>query len=532
MKMTVASYSIDMSAREIRNGDAAVPVEPKVFDLLQMLIEHRARVVPKDEMIERLWDGRAISDAALSSCVKAARRALGDDGQRQCMIRTVARRGFRFVGPVRPATPEHDPIAGATAAACDAAAPPVAAAFGEFDVDLTLPKRPSIAVLPFQLLGGAEAHRVIADGLGTDITVRLARTRWLFVTARASAAQFRAPEVDPVEIGARLGVRYLLQGTIMVDADRLRLTAVLTDAVQGCEIWAERFDRRLDDVFAVQDEIGDLVVAAVESEIETKERQRALLQPLASLDAWSAYHRARHHLFRFRAEDYEEAERLLELAARLDPNSPRVFAALSFVHWQRAFLEIAADRRGALAQAFEHARHSLVLDPLDPQGHWVLGRAHILDGEIDRAVDELRTAVALSPNFANGHYSLAYALMFDGRSAEALPAVEQARRLSPYDPMIFAFEALRGSVHGLTGEVARAAEWTSRAIRQPNAHYQLFALAAWCHELAGRHDEAQRHLAALKAVRPDYCRADYFRAFPFRGRERAIIEPILARLGL
>jgi TolB-like protein/Flp pilus assembly protein TadD len=515
MKLEVESYSVDLAARELRCGDAVVPVEPKVFDLLRLLIEERARVVSKDELVERLWDGRAISDAALSSCVKAARRALGDDGQRQRMIRTIARRGFRFVGPV---------VSGIAAAA--------AAAPAEFAPDLPLPERPSIAVLPFQLVGEAEAHPVIAEGLGTDITVRLARTRWLFVTARASAAQFRTPDLDPVEIGARLGVRYLLHGKVMIDGARLRLTAVLADAVAGCEIWAERFDRDLADIFAVQDEVGDLVVAAVEAEIEAKERHRALLRPLASLDAWSAYHRARGHLFRFRAEDYDEAERLLDHAARLDPTSPRVFAGRSFVHWQRAFLELAPDRDAAVARAFAEARQSLALDPRDPQGHWVLGRAHILVGEFERAVDELRTTVELSPNFAHGQYSLAFALTYAGSSAEAIGAVERAHRLSPYDPMLFAFDAQRAILYTLGGEPERGAEWIARAVRRPNAHYQLLAIAAWCHELAGRREAARLYVETLKAARPRYARADYFRAFPFRGAPRALIEPILARLGL
>lgn len=522
MKVTIGSLLIDVSAREIRAGAAVVPVEPQVFDLLWLLVENRARLVSKDELVERIWGGRAISDAALSTCVKAARRALGDDGRRQAMIRTVHRRGFRFVGPVAGAA--------ATAAAPDPdeAGRPDA----EAGLDLTLPSRPSIAVLPFRAPRGSERELLFADGLGRDVSVRLARARWLFVTARASAARFSGPGLDPVEIGRRLGVRYLLGGSLDIDGERLRLTVTLADVVRGQDIWAERFDRRLEDVFALQEEIGDTVVAAVESEIELKERQRAMLRPLASLDAWSAYHRASSHLYRFRAEDYDKAEVFLDLAARLDPTSPRVQAGLSFLHWQRVFLDLTADRAGALARTFEHARESVELDPLDPLGHWVLGRAHILQGEFEPAVAELARAVELNPNFAMGQYALAFGLMFDGRGQTGLGNLERARRLSPYDPLTFAFHATNGASRALAGDAEGGADWSARALRQPNVHHQILAMAAWCHELAGRREAARGFVAELRAKRPGYGRDDYFRAFPFRAAERAVIEPALARLGL
>lgn len=538
----VEGCTIDMAAREVRRGQEAVAVEPQVFDLLLYLIERRTRVVGKDELVEQIWAGRAISDAALSSCIKSARRAIGDDGQQQRLIRTIHSRGFRFVGPV---SVEDDLASAAVATELLRAghAPPAVLEEGTQqdpltfdssadDLDLSLPGGPSVAVLPIRLLGDDPLCGLLAEGLTNDITVRLARTRWLFVTARASAARFRGPELDSVEVGRRLGVRYLLRGTLLAADGRLRLTVTLSDAQRGCEIWAERFDRQLDDLFAVQDEIGDLLVSAVEAEIEQKERQRALLQPFASLDAWSAYHRACSHLYRYLPEHHDEAEKYLALAARLDPASARVFAGLSFVHWQRAFLETTRDRLGQVQQAHDYARHSISLDPLDPQGHWALGRALLLDGDFEQAVEELQTSVELNPNFAIGQYSLAFGLMFAGASPEGFDRVAKARRLSPYDPMTFAFLAQRGAMCGLTGCVEEAADWTARGVRQPNAHFHVLAIAAWCHELAGRQEEARSYVARLRAIHPHYCRDDYFRAFPFRSAERAVIEQAFASLGL
>ncbi|MEQ8348015.1 MAG: winged helix-turn-helix domain-containing protein [Sneathiellaceae bacterium] len=531
MCYVIGSFRIDPALRELHDGGREVAVEPKVFDLLLYLVENRARVVGKEELVAQIWQGRIVSEAALSSCVKAARRALGDDGQRQGLIRTIHRRGFRFVGPVGEGS--RPLMSGLPAGA--APAPEAAADAGEggtFDIDLTPPEGPSIAVLPIRAIGGGELTPVLAEGLSHDITVRLARTRWLFVTARASALQFRATEPDLVEIGRRLGVRYLLRGHLAVAGGRLRLTAILTDAVRGGEIWAERFDRPLADIFAVQDELGDLITAAVEAEIEQKERRRALLQPFASLDAWSAYQRACIHLFRFTPEEEARAEVYLRRAAELDPAAARVFAALSFIHWQRAFRELVPDRQGELDRAHDLAQQSLVLDPRAPDGHWALGRALLLRGEFETAVEELRASVALNPNFAKGQYSLSFSVMFTGDTEEGFDRVARARRLSPYDPMTFAFMASRAVLHGFIGEIEAAADWSARAVRQPNAHYHVLAIAAWCHQMAGRGDAAQDFLAELHRVRPGYSRDEYFRAFPFRPPQRAMIEAPLRQLGL
>lgn len=523
--------SIDPALREFTRDGDPVTVEPLVFDLIVHLATNADRLITKDELVGTIWQGRAISDATLSSCIKAARRALGDDGQAQMMIRTVRRRGFRFIGAVEiksaqaptPALP-----AGLTVSPGDGAGDPSEPAL----LDLSLPKKPSVAVLPFEVIGDRDLHPVIAAGLARDITVGLSRTRWLFVTARASAARFTHPGQDLVEVGKMLGVRYLLHGSLIADGDRLRLTVALTDSVEEGQVWAERFDRRMHDVFEIQEEIANQIVGAVEKEIELKERQRAVLTPISSLDAWSAYHRARDHLFRFRAEDYDEAERLLMLASRLDPNSSRICGGLSFLHWQRAFLDITEDREGAVSRAIDFARQSVSLDPLDAQGHWVLGRAHILENEFEAAVRELQIAIDLNPNFAQAQYSQAFAMVFDGPIEGGLGFVDQARRISPYDPMTFAFYALRGQLLFFEGNRDEAMVWTARAVRQPNAHHHLLAIAAWVHEVSGDRPSAMAFAAKLLRIRPGYTTADFLRSFPFTGERGAMLESSLRRLGL
>ena len=450
----VASSAIDTETFEVRRDGERVPVEPQVFDLLLLLIENRDRMVTRDEIIERVWKGRIVSEAAISSRIKAARRVIGDDGKAQAMIRTIHRRGIRFVGEVT--TREATGI-GAAATGTDISAIEIAPAETPRDsaalivstpmeapqsdevgdiagIDLSLPKRPSLVVLPFYMLAGSEDQQRTADGLALDIMTGLARTRWLFVISRGTAFKFRGPSQDPKSIASQVGVRYVLQGNIQFHGKRVRIHAALTDAVVGREVWADHFDRAMDDIFLVQDEIASIIVGTVETEIEQSERQRALLTPPASLDAWSAYHRGAWHMFQFTRDGYEEAEKLFKRAAELDPGASRVFAGLSFVHWQRAFLEIGNDRQSEIDQATELARHALMLDPRDPQGHWALGRAFLLRQEFDLAIEEIEQSVTLNPNFAIGHYSVAFARALatqNGRSEEFGQARTAAEPIRP-----------------------------------------------------------------------------------------------------
>jgi tetratricopeptide (TPR) repeat protein len=297
---------------------------------------------------------------------------------------------------------------------------------------------------------------------------------------------------------------------------RVRINVALTDAISEREVWAEHFDRSIDEIFAIQDDIANIIVSTVESEIELSERQRALLKHPANLDAWSAYHRATWLMYQFTPEAYEEAERLFKLSARLDPNSARVYAGLSFVHWQRAFLEIGKDRGEEIARAHEYAQHALIVDPRDPQAHWALGRSYLLQRDFDLAIEEIGHSIDLSPSFAIGHYSSAFARMLNGDHPGSASAVRQARRLSPYDIMSFAMLALEAFDAALAGKVEQAAVLADRAARQPNAHYHILAIAAFCNSIAGREGAARQYIERLAKAHPGYRISDYFRAFPYR----------------
>lgn len=527
MQYFVGTLAIRPAQREVRCEEAVVAVEPKVFDLIVYLIENADRVVSKSELVEVLWDGRAVADTTLSTCVKAARQALGDNGRDQHIIRTFHGHGFRFVGPIQI---EADKPPAVTTMSDDDA--DIRSHQQFHDLDQVVQGRPSLAVLPFAKLSEAgDDQALLARGLLHDLTVRLARTRWLFVSARASAERFRVEKDGAEAVGRALGVRYLLHGSVIRWADRLRLMVVLSDARQECAIWAECFDRRLDDLFAVQDEIADQVAAAVEAEIEIKERRRAMLRPVATLDAWSAYHRAMDYLYRFSPDTFAEADSLFRFAADADPGSSRIFAGMSFLHWQRAFFECSHDRENDIKEAADYADQSLALDPLDPQAHWVAGRVAMLRGDLDVAIDALSTAVDLNPNHARGHFSLGYCRLFRRPETNVLDNAAAAQRISPYDPMSFAYRCLFAEANFFAGHRDEAIEWAKRAARPSNAHYHIHAVAAWCLEAAGAHKEACTRAATVRTCRPDYSRAEFFRAYPYRKPQRTQIDAALQRLG-
>ncbi len=283
----------------------------------------------------------------------------------------------------------------------------------------------------------------------------------------------------------------------------------------------------------MQSDISDAIAGAVVSQIEFLERGRSLLKPSENLDAWEAYHRGCWHMYKFRPEHYEEAERYFLRSIELDRNSPRPYAGLSFVHWQRAFLEISTDRAGEIAQARELAEEAIALDPRDPQGYHALGRAHLLGGEVEGSERELQNAVDLNPSFALGYYSLGFALQFAGLFEESQDSVAVAQRLSPFDPMRFAMLALKGKNLVALGAKDEAVNAVGQAVEESNAHFHILAIAANVCAAAGKKELADLYLARLRALRPNYDLATYLRApSRFSARRRSVSRNEYSRQAL
>jgi TolB-like protein/DNA-binding SARP family transcriptional activator len=395
------------------------------------------------------------------------------------------------------------------------------------------PGRPSVAVLGFEHAGASATGDVLAEGLSVDLTHRLARLKGLFVIARGSARQFSLHDHTPREVGSRLGVRYLVHGTTQRAANRIRVTAELTECENGVQIWSERIERPFDDLFLVQDQVADAIVAVLEPQIERAEQHRARILPTAHLDAWECYHRAMWHSFRFTRADTQEAHRLLERALTQDPHFARAHAALSFNHFSRAFLDATRDFQEALDLSLDHARESVSLEPRDAFGHWALSRALFLAGDHDPALAAIDRALIANPNYAQGHYARGFVGTHAGLPGRAAADLHVAQRLSPFDPLLFAMMSSGAISLALRGRHAEAADLALRATLEPNAHFHIHAVAAACLELAGRRREAADAIRAASRAHPGYSIAVFERSFPQKmERDRSLMRRALQAAGL
>lgn len=490
-------YRLNIVARELRRGAVTIPVEPQVFALLKLLIENRLRLISREEIIERIWNGRIVSDAALDSRIKSARQAIGDNGQAQRLIRTQHGMGFRFVGVVTPLTEAAEGPAGSGDAACLA------------------PSRPSIAVLPFQLVGAGGRYAAIADALPHDLIVELSRLRWLFVVARASSFQLRTGAVTPSTVRAALGVSYCLSGVVEIAAGGLTVRVELCETGDGSVLWSERYRNEVGAVHEIRQEIICAVVAALELQIPLAEARRALRTP-ENLDAWAVYHLGLGQMYQFSRSGAARAATLFAKAVDLEPGFARAFAGLSFAHFEEAFLRFACDRGAAALSARRFAERSLELDPLDPFCNLVMGRAAWLTGDLEGALPWLDRAVELNPNYAQGKYSGAWTRTLLGEGGTGRTLTDAAMSLSPLDPLRYGMLGVRAFSHIVLDEPAEAALWGERAARAPHAHPLIELVAAVGHGLNGDDESARAWATSARMRQPGIGVADFLEAFPFR----------------
>jgi len=519
MIYTFGQFELDLAAAELRADGAAVHVEPQVFALLALLVENSERLISRDEIIEKVWDGRIVSDAAIASRVKSARQALGDDGRAQQLIKTLHGQGYRFVGQARGV----QSVAVATAAKAEG--------LREMTNRPERMLRPSLAVLPFRFIGSEERYAPLASAVPDELITDLARLRWLLVTARGSSFRLRAPAADFGDIGRLLNVRYCLWGTLETSADRLAVMVNLVDTGNGAVVWAERFAGRVDDVHAMREQIRLQVLMALEIRIPMHEAGIARLSAVENLDAWSAYHLGLQHLYRFNRCDNDVAADLFRRAVVLEPTFARAHAGLSFVNFQAAFMQYTPDLAGVLGQARRSAERGLELDPLDPFVNFTMGRTYWLEGNLETSLGWLERATDISPHYAQGIYARAWTEALAGQADEAREHVDLALRLSPLDPLRYAMLATRSFTHMVASEDAEAAHWAERGARSPGAHVLIAMIAAAAHELAGNASRATFWSANVRERNASLGREAFFRAFPMRPHTmRQRMDQALVRL--
>ena len=494
MQFLFAGHTLDTDRRELRRGSQPIAVEPQVFDLLIYLLDNRDHVVSKDDLIASVWGGRIVSDSTLTSRVNAARRAIGDSGDEQKLIRTIARKGLRFVGEVHTQSTSNEP-GHFTAAPPDESNEPLR-------TTLPLPGRPAIAVLPFSNMSGDPEQEYFSDGISEDIITALAKLRWFFVIARNSSFIYKGKAVHMNQVAEELGVRYVLEGSVRKSGERVRITAQLNDVVTGSHLWAERYDRGLADVFAVQDEITEAIVAAIEPQLYIAENFRSQRKPPDSMDAWDLVMRALSHYWRLTRQDNVVAQALLEKAIAIDPNYGQALGVLAASYTFSAHMGW-ADMATVAPIAERAALAAILADGEDPWAHLALAGVYLFGRRLDDSLAEFELALQLNPNFslAQGYYGLA--LSYCGRWEEGDLAARRALRLSPRDPFSALYYGIDSYAHFVGRKYDEAMRLAREAIRQRGdfvgAHRVLTAAAG----MIGQTEVATNALQELRRAQPN-----------------------------
>ncbi len=479
-------YVLDSERRELRRGSALITLQPQVFDLLEYLVRNRERVASKDDLIAAIWGGRIVSESALTTRINAARAAINDSGEAQQLIRTLPRKGIRFIGIVHeePQTPARGSQAEVGA---HSAAPP-----------LTWPERPSIAVLPFVNMSGDPEQEYFADGITEDIITALSKWRWFFVIARNSSFIYKGRAVYVKQVGQELGVRYLLEGSIRRAGNKIRLTAQLVETGSGVHIWADRFDRDLTDVFVIQDELTQHVAAAIEPALSRVETERVKHKTREQMLAWDHYLRGMWHFHKLDAREAEKALASFERALQLDETLADAHAAIARTILSGTMYWAADQREKNRDMIFAEAKRALVLDTENINAQYTLSLASSHNGDPEAGLQFAQRAIQINDNFTLGYFAYSVASLYVGRPEDGLQAIDRALRLSPSDPQTFFWYSTKASALYLCGRFPEAIKSAQQSLGIRRYHTALRVLAASYAQL-GKLEEARQAMRELLA---------------------------------
>jgi adenylate cyclase len=482
-------YAFDIDRRELQRGGEGISIAPQVFDLLEYLIRNRERVVSRDDLINAVWNGRIVSDAALTTRLNAARSAIGDSGEEQRLIKTLPRKGFRFVGAVR------EDLSKSPTASGDTVEPD----------SLPLPDKPSIAVLPFENMSGDLDQEYFADGMVEEIITALSRFKSLFVIARNSSFAFKGKAVDIKEVGRRLGVRYALEGSVRKASGKVRIAGQLIDAVTGAHIWADRFERDLTDVFALQDEVTAAVVSAIQPKLLQAEIEIATRRRPENLTAYELYLRAMHQSYLTTREGVAESLRLAHRALELDPRFGVVAALAGFCHMRNVTLGYADDPQLECKEAVRLLRFALSVDDGDPDTLvWASAISAWMVGDSESEIEMADRAVALNPNSSLAWGCRGWIYKLSGLPEEAVRSFERGIRMSPMDPLLHrAFVGLGAAFIELR-RFDEAVVAGKKALRQTPSYSPAYRCLASALAHLGRDAEADEAGARLLELDPTF----------------------------
>ncbi|UWU96027.1 winged helix-turn-helix domain-containing protein [Bradyrhizobium sp. CB1015] len=508
MRFLFDEYALDVDRRELHRGQVVVPVTPQVFDLIEYLIRNSDRVVTKDDLISTIWSGRIVSDAALTTRLNAARNAIGDTGEKQRLIKTLPRKGFRFVGAVREVRGSaHEAV-------------------GPVERTVDTPPRLSIVVLPFANLSGDPQQDYFVDGVTESLTTDLTRISGSFVIARNSAFSYKGRAIDVRQVGRELNVRYVLEGSVQRSGQRLRINAQLADASSGLHLWAERFEKPVAALFDMQDELVSRLANTLGTQLVEAEARRAQRTPHP--DAMDLYFQGRAWLLKgFSLECLTQARSFFERSLEFDPGNVDSMIGLANVDSIVANSFTTDDGSARLIAAEAMANKALSITPNRAAAHLARGWVQIFTNRAAQAVRGLEHALVLNPNAANAHAALGCAKFYMGRAAETEGHIREALRLSPRDVEAYQWTCIVGVAKLLLGSDLEAVGWLRRSTEAnrnfPLAHLTLAAALG----LTGALDEARTAASTGLALHPGFTIRRFLAAkqsdnsIYLAGRERA-----------
>jgi len=479
---------IDSGRYELRRAGAPVAIEPKVLDLLLHLVRERDRLVTKQELLDAVWPGVHVTESTLTRAVSLARTAVGDSAQAHSVVETVSGRGYRWKAPV-----DVVDVDVSDGGECHAArATP------------GLSDRPVIAVLPFDNLSGDSEKEYFADGLADDLIARLSRSRSFSVISPASSFVFRGRGVDLAQVGRVLGARYVVLGSVRLGGGRVRVNAHLAETRTGFEIWADRYDHELGEIFAAQDELMREIASAVVPRVRGIEQERALRRDPSDIDAWDAVLRGTWHLFRYTRDDLEEAEALLGRATELDPHLASAWANLANCLFVQLYYGWTADPAARMDQAMQVARRAVAEDEADPTAQFALAWGYLFRSDHEAARVAAERALEQNPSLSEARWALGVALTGLGRADDGATAIEEAIRLSPRDRAMRFYRQNLGIAHLMACRYEDAAECARRAIALGPDQAAPHRLLAACHGHLGRVEEARDAFREAMRLEPGF----------------------------
>lgn len=508
-------FEIDIARGELRRDGVVVPIEPQVLDLIAFLASHPGRVVSRDDIIDGVWQGRIVSDSAISSRINAARRALGDDGKNQRVIRTVSRRGFLFV-PTPDRAVDSRPAAQVSRL--------LGAGAG----------KPSIVVLPFENLSGDAEQSFFSDGIADDIITDLSRYDELFVIARQSAFAFHDHTSAAGDFAARLDVDYMLEGSVRRSQGRIRVTVQLCEVASRKTLWAERFNRDVADVLDVQEEIATVIVNTLVGQVSLRHYRRVQKTGTDAIGAYDHALKAQQHIWSFSRESAARARKEAEAAIGLDPDLARAHAILGWAHHIEASNGWSEANDRPFDTALSCAKAAIAADPNEPWGHCVLGFSlwwRDRGQDFGRGLDEARLAVRLNPSNAHFRMIVGATFAYMGRGAEALEEIDAAIRFNPLFPGLYLVHRSRALF--VAERYAEALADAERSAVEMPKHANALALLAACYERLGKQEEARDAIAALRSASPNYTLGFVRGTLPFANTDHLnAFCDLLARAGL